>query len=219
MTGPLVSVLLPSRGRPASLISSIRSLRTLADGPATAVEILVGCDPDDPLTADTARMHAATAVLFERRHGYHQLHLYCNALAELANGAWLLLWNDDATMTTPRWDVVLAGFDATEPLVLNLASTGYGHALCCFPAVSAALYRRLGHLSCSPHIDTWLQDIGRATGRIRDVEVHVRHDRHDLTGGHDDTTRAEALAGYRTEEFYGERMQALLRADIEKVRA
>jgi hypothetical protein len=214
----LVTVLLPSRGRFASLERSINSLlNTAADD--REVEIIVGYDADDPVTGEWAYECGAQTLRFEQRHGYHQLHLYFNMLAETATGDWLLLWNDDATMTTPRWDAVLAGFDERQPLVLSLSSTGYGHALCCFPAVSVSLYKRLGHLSLSPHVDTWLQDIGRATGTIRDIPVHVHHDRHDLTGGHDDRTRAESVAGYRSEEFYGEEMQALLRADIEKVRA
>lgn len=213
-----VSVLLPSRGRPVSLVKSILSLRTLAHHPE-AVEVLVGCDPDDTMTAMTARASDATAVRFLERFGYSQLHRYVNALAERSVGDWLLLWNDDATMTTGSWDTVLSLFDPSAPTVLSLSSTGYGHSLCCFPAVSRALYERLGHLGLSPHIDTWLQDIGRGAGVLRDIPVHVQHDRHDLTGGHDDQTRAESLAGYRTEDFYGPAMQALLAADVRKVQA
>lgn len=213
-----ISVLLPSRDRPVSLEKSVRSLRTHAEHPER-LEILVACDPDDALTAMTAQACGTTAVEFPERFGYHQLHRYVNALAAQASGDWLLLWNDDALMTTAGWDTVLASYDHTTPLVLSLASTGYGHALCCFPAASRALYERLGHLSQSPHIDTWLQDIGRATGRLREVPVHVHHDRFDLTGGHDDQTRAESLAGYRKDEFYGPAMQARLADDIERVRA
>lgn len=215
-----VSVLLPSRGRPASLRASIQSLRDMATDPRE-VEVLVGWDTDDPITGQVARRGGKTGLVgveFPERHGYHQLHRYVNVLAERSAGDWLLLWNDDATMTTRGWDEWLGRYPAALPWVLSLASTGYGHALCCFPAVSRALYTTLGHLSLSPHIDTWLQDIGRATGTLRDIPVHVHHDRHDLTGGHDDQTRAESLAGYRSDEFYGPEMQALLRADTERIR-
>lgn len=211
-----ISVLLPSRGRPISLERSIRSLRTLAEQPEN-IEILVGADPDDALTVMTAQASQAMSLRFPERYGYCRLHRYVNGLSALARGDWLLLWNDDAVMETEGWDSVIGSHDHTAPLVLSLSSTGYGHALCCFPATSRALYAALGHLSLSPHVDTWLQDIGRAMGVLRDIPVHVRHDRFDLTGGHDDQTRAESLAGYRRDEFYGERMQALLRADIEKV--
>lgn len=216
-----ISVLLPSRGRPASLVKSIESLVNTASDPH-GLQVLIGYDTDDEETVKAALMHRALdirAVRFPQRFGYHQLHRYVNVLAERAVGEWLLLWNDDASMTTENWDSVLTSYDFTQPLVLSLSSTGYGHALCCFPAVSRSLYERLGHLSFSPHIDTWLQDIGRATGCIRDIPVHVHHDRADLTGGHQDQTRAESLTGYRKDEFYGEEMQALLRTDIERVRA
>ena len=216
-----ISVLLPSRGRPVSLVRSIGSLVTNSSDPHR-VQVLVGWDDDDPDTATAARASTALDIItvrFPERFGYYQLHRYVNALAARASGDWLLLWNDDATLVTSGWDSVIDSHDHTTPLVLSLSSTGFGHRLCCFPATSRTLYQRLGHMSLSPHIDTWLQDIGRATGCIRDIPVHVHHDRADLTGGHNDQTRAEALAGYGRNEFYDEATQALLRADIDKVRA
>ena len=214
----LVSVLLPSRGRPGSLIEAGYSLLETASDPYD-VEIIVGYDADDPATLNAAKAFKSDTLLFPTRHGYDQLHLYMNELAKWASGRWLLLWNDDATMTTHSWDSIIGQFDHTTPLVLSPSSTGYGHGLCCFPAASRALYDTLGHLSFSPHVDTWLQDLGRATGTIRDIPVHVPHDRADLTGGHQDQTRAESLAGYRTDAFYGDEMQALLHADIERIRS
>lgn len=213
-----VSVLLPSRGRPESLARSIESLARTAAWPGE-LEVLVGYDADDPETAFATFGTGARMLRFPQRHGYHQLHLYVNKLAESARGDWLLLWNDDATMLTSKWDFVFASHEHERSAVLSLASTGYGHALCCFPAISRTLYAGLGHMSLSPHIDTWLQDIGRATGILTDIDVQVHHDRQDLTGGHDDQTRQESLAGYRKDEFYGQEMQSLLRADIDKVAA
>lgn len=213
----LVSVLLPSRRRPESLKRSCDSLLSKAND-ESRLEFLVAYDNDDLETRDVAESLGHTSVGFER-HGYHNLHLYVNELASIANGDWLFLWNDDAIMETPDWDCVVSGFDPRRPFVLSPSSTGVGHSMCCFPIVSAGLFSRLGHMSLSNHIDSWLQDLGNATGILRNVPIDILHDRCDFTGGHDDETWAESRAGYRTSEFYSAKMQALLHKDMKKVRS
>lgn len=195
---------------------SIDSLRSMAVDP-DRVELLVGYDADDEKTGDKARSLGSFALRFPERFGYPQLHLYVNRLAEFATGEWLLLWNDDALMTTRNWDSVFSSYSAALMYVLNLSSTKFGHSQCCFPAISRSLYARLGHMSLSNHIDTWLQDLGNSTGILRNVPVHVHHDRFDLTGGHNDQIFAEGQAGYRPDEFNSPAMRALLHADIRKV--
>ena len=215
MGEPAVSILLPSRGRPQSLARTCESLRAHASD-AARIEVLVGYDEDDPRTGDVADDLDCRSVVFSR-HGYDKLHLYVNYLAELAYGRWLFLWNDDAVMQTDFWDLILDRYDSNTSLVLSPSSTGVGHSMCCFPIVSCALFSRLGHMSLSPHIDSWLQDLGNQAGILRNVDVNILHDRYDLTGGHNDETWAESRSGYRTSEFYSEPMQKLLRRDISKV--
>lgn len=211
----MISVLLPSRGRPQSLERSCKSLLSRASD-AARIEVWVGYDDDDPETGVAARDLGYHAVSFSR-HGYHQLHLYVNELAKLSSGQWLFLWNDDALIETDNWDLFLDRFNSLAPAVLSPASTGVGHSMCCFPIVSRALYDRLGHLSLSPHIDSWLQDLGNQARILHNINVDILHDRFDFTGGHDDATWAESRSGYRTSEFYSEPMQRLLRQDISKV--
>jgi hypothetical protein len=178
--------------------------------------VWVGYDDDDPETGVAARDLGYHAVSF-LRHGYDKLHLYVNDLAELSTGQWLFLWNDDAFMETDNWDLFLDRFNSLAPAVLSPSSTGVGHTMCCFPIVSRALYDRLGHMSLSPHIDSWLQDLGNQARILHNINVSIMHDRFDLTGGHDDETWSESRSGYRTSEFYSEPMQRLLRQDISKV--
>jgi hypothetical protein len=211
---PTVSVLLPSRGRPQSLARSCESLLSRALD-AARIEVWVGYDDDDPETGVAARDLGYHAVSFSR-HGYYQLHLYVNELAKQSSGQWLFLWNDDAFMETAFWDLILDRYDPDTPLVLSPASTGVGHSMCCFPIASRALYARLDHLSLSPHIDSWLQDLGNQAGILKNIDVDILHDRYDLTGGHNDETWAESRSGYRTSEFYSEPIQRLLRRDISK---
>ena len=189
----MISVLLPSRGRPESLGESVTSLIGLAADPF-AVEVLVGADPDDPETAGrdwTAEWEAGWGVqcwTAPERYGYAQLHRYYNHLAGMAKGEWLLLWNDDARMLTQGWDQVLA---AQEPGVLWLGSNQGQYY---FPAWPRAWSDAWGHTSLSPNVDVWVSEVGTRLGLARPVPAGILHDRKDITGGHDDATYAEGRA-------------------------
>jgi hypothetical protein len=213
----VASALLPSRGRPDSLRWSVATLRATAARPSE-VEILVAYDPDDDATRDTAcDLGAAVVYQAPERWGYHQLHRYFNELAARATGSWLLLWNDDAAMLTDGWDERLAELPST--VVVADLQTSLSPHLCCFPAVRRTAVEILGAFSAhTPHCDTYWQDMARALDAIAPVDVRVHHDRADITGGHNDQTRAEAVAGYRSHEYYGPFVQQAIAADIERLR-
>lgn len=225
MATPIVTALLPSRGRPDSLTASIHSLRKKA-ARSDRVEIIVGADPDDANTAITALGLAVPCWIAPRRYGYSRLNEYFNKLAEYAKGDWLLLWNDDARMETEGWDRRLGALtDAhlhpggEKVHVADLWVDGHSPDLCTFPAISRAIYEAAGGYSPHTcHCDTWWQDIGRALGVIRPVPIRVDHQRADLTGKHNDTTYQEGLAGYRSAEFYGQEVQGHMRDTIEQIR-
>lgn len=213
MPDPLVSVLMPSRGRPEPLAESVGSLRDLAADP-DRIEVLVAADDDDPPTARAAETIGAK-VLVSPRHGYAQLHRYVNALAREAAGTWLLLWNDDARMLTRHWDERVA---QAEPGVLWPRHND-SPMLNIFPIAHRRVVELLGHVSLSAHCDSYLQDIAHAVGIQRRVDIEVLHDRFDLTGGHNDQTWREAQAGYRTADYHSAEMAALRQRDIDILRA
>jgi len=183
--GAAVSVLLPSRGRPASLAAGTRELLRLASDPGR-VEILVAADPDEDSAGWDLPAQARVWTAPER-YGYARLHEYVSRLAAMASGAWLLNWNDDARMLTPGWDAIIR---AQEPAVLWL-SANHNPGACMFPAWPAAWSRALGRVSPVPHVDTYLQWLGQELGLLRKIPVRVLHDRADLTGNHDDATYAQ----------------------------
>ena len=222
----LVSVLLPSRGRASMthqsdpLRDSINSLLMKAVGP---IEILIATDPDDMETWRTCQRHRQLGwplSIWEapERYGYSRLNEYFNALETRACGEWVLLWNDDARMLTEGWDQVLRQ-TPDETMIADLWIDGHSPDLCTFPAVRRHLIAKVGG-GFSPwtcHCDTWWQDIGRALGVIRPVEIKVDHQRSDLRPGmHLDLTRREALSGYRSAEFYGEHVQSKMHEAIER---
>jgi hypothetical protein len=205
----LISVLLPSRGRPKPLIESIGSLLDLADRPGT-VQVLVAADPDDAGTREVDLPWQASIWTAPERYGYPRLHEYVNRLAEQADGEWLMLWNDDARILTHGWDTLVHD---QPPAVLWPHSNDIPTCNT-FPIWPRAWTDHLGHVSLSPHCDSWIQFLGQTLGRHERVDVDILHDRADLTGGHDDATRAESVAGYRTADYGSPAMEAARAADV-----
>src|SRR5690606_23120617 len=144
------------------------------------IEVLVAVDPDDPDTAQAARDCEAEAWRAPERFGYARLHEYVNALAHQAGGGWLLLWNDDARMRTRGWDSRVL---EAPPGVLWPKANGYT-AENTFPVVHRTVVDRLGHVSLSPHYDSWLHAVAEQAGIHHRIAVEVFHDRADFTGGH-----------------------------------
>lgn len=205
----MISVLLPSRGRPKPLADSIGSLLDLADRPGT-IQILIAADPDDPGTYEADLPWQATVWTAPERYGYPRLHEYVNRLAQRADGDWLMLFNDDARLLTPGWDTLV---HEQAPGVLWPHSNDI--ATCnTFPIWPRTWTDRLGHVSLSPHCDSWIQFLGQSLGRHERVAVDILHDRADLTGGHNDATRAESLAGYRTADYGSPAMEAARADDV-----
>lgn len=210
----MISVLLPSRGRPKALAETVTGLLDLAADPG-GIEILVAADPDDTATQTATLPHQAHIWTAPERYGYPRLHEYVNRLAEQASGDWLMLWNDDARILTTGWDTIVGG---QPPGVLWPHSNDI--ASCnTFPIWPRTWTDHLGHVSLSPHCDSWIQFLGQSLGRHERVDIEILHDRADLTGGHDDQTRAESLAGYRTADYGSPAMEAARAADVASLRA
>lgn len=187
-----ISVLLPTRKRRESLKSSISSLMTLAHDP-TEVEILLAMDNDDTETIEWVKTNVlpeieasgmdATLVTFTPM-GYINLHQYVNALAQLANGRWLMFWNDDAVMQTQDWDLRITEQDG-QFAVLRMP-THNCHPYAIFPIVPRDWYYLLGHLSNHQLTDATISQIAYTLDIMRTIDIDVLHDRHDLTGNNND---------------------------------
>jgi glycosyltransferase involved in cell wall biosynthesis len=211
---PAVSVLIPSRGRPGSLRRAVASLRDQAGVP---VEILVAADADDHRTIVTAA-ETADVTIITSRFGYANLHRYYNLLARVASGEWLLLFNDDAHIPVDSRDWAVRVADHTGQDVILDPESNLGREFVAFPITPRRFVEAWGHYSLSPHCDSWHQDIGRALGIIRPVEVNIWHDRFDLTGGHDDQTWREGRTGLRHQEYFGAEMTRLRERDAQVLR-
>jgi hypothetical protein len=170
--GVVISVLCPTRGRPTLLRQSYESLLETAARPQD-VEFLAAVDPDDfEVNVSSVSWLPDSAVrVMPERYGYDGLHVYYQRLAAIARGDWLLIWNDDAVMLTPSWDNIV---EQQPPTVLVADIQSPHSPLCCFPAVRRTAVQALSKFSTNnPHVDTFWQDVGRATGTIVSVGVHA----------------------------------------------
>lgn len=213
----MISVLMPSRGRAEHAADAVASLR--ATCAHASLEVLVRVDTDDPdldFYVQWARLeHVMLAT--GPPLGYARLHDYVNELAACAEGAHLLLWNDDARMETAGWDdVVRESLPSDAPCVGSLTPLETDGNV--FPVLSRAFYDALGHFSLSPHNDTWVERVALEAGCHFDLSdrIHVEH----LHGTIDDETRRAVLAAVKETslEFFTPEMQYRRRCDVETIR-
>lgn len=173
---------------------SLMSLFDLAKDP-TEIELLLAFDNDDKESLEWCQRHVfpelekrgVDAVVVEFTPlGYLKLHEYLNALAGLANGNWLMFWNDDAVMQTQDWDQRITEHDGRF-LCLRMP-THNQHPYAIFPIVPRDWFYLLGHLSNHQLTDATISQISYIVGIMQNIDVEVLHDRFDITGNNQDAT-------------------------------
>lgn len=206
----IVSVLLPSRGRPELLRKSIESL---GEG---NFEVLVRYDSDDK-TMPLKNVGKNVRLIKGDRVGYKNFHLMINELCEQAASDWLMLWNDDALMESKDWLNAFTNYDSKKATLLNFFDTeNMNNNL--FPVMSRSMYEAIGHFSLSTHCDTWAQDIANGTGTHHKVDgIRAKHIRESIN----DETKNETQAVYSesSPEYFSEDMKLLRDQDMQKIRS
>jgi hypothetical protein len=170
----MISALIPSRNRPDGLIHAVESLRSNASR-ASNVEILVAIDMDDEETLKVSSLIAPCKIYVCERYGYKRLHEYYNTLANLAQGGWLLLFNDDAECVTKLWDTNVEAHDETIPRYL--CGTTNHSEYPCFPLISRKAYEVMGCFSRHRSNDGFLKEVfeRRWPQAMHQIEMHVLH--------------------------------------------
>jgi hypothetical protein len=176
----LVSVLIPSRGRPKLYERAVASLLDNASNPDD-IEILARLDEDDYRQYE----NCTGTLLVDRSLGYLGQHEYNNQLAQIATGKWLMIGNDDEICQSAGWDEIIASY-GDQLCELSLASN-HGRDYACFPVVPRRWFEICGHLSLDCRIDSWLAEVAHGAGCfIEEDRIFILHDRADLTGNNDD---------------------------------
>jgi len=204
----MISVLMPSRGRPELAQKAVESFKSHVD-----FHFIIAVDEDDPRLTDYPMVDAM--ILVRQPYGYRQLHRYFNDMAKRVQGDWLMLFNDDATLETDP-EVLAAQvrqYDHTEPWVLN----PYHPQDNLFPLISRKFYEIIKHYSLSPHVDSWVQQIAEQTGiQVYLPDIKINHFRDDMS---DETYQNSRKAVQITApEYNAESMVALRQIDINRIK-
>ena len=192
-----IAILLPTRGRTAALDRSLIGLLEQADD-LDSIQLLLGLDTDDTVGIEhfqnklQPRLDAMgvdyTAMTFDPL-GYGRLHDYVNTLAKNSSADWMFFWNDDAIMETQGWDQRIT--EHTGEFKLLAVHTHQDHPYSIFPIVPRAWLDVIGHLSLHSMNDAWLSQNAYCINIYERIDVHVIHDRADLTGNNLDATYKE----------------------------
>jgi hypothetical protein len=206
--GKLISFLIPTRERTELLISSMNLLIDNAVKPEE-LEFLIKFDTDDIksiaefLSNDICKIIDYKVLITDRKGGYADLYIDINDLCRMATGEFLMLYNDDAFMTTPRWDDHVRKHSG-KFCVLWPHSGNRIHN--CFPIVHRKYFEILGHFSLQTHNDTWVEEVSRKAGiEIDTPEIFIRH-----------IKNRNYRQLYRTDEFY--QMEDLRKKDVETIK-
>lgn len=198
----MISVLLPSRGRPGMLKDSLESFSE------KDIEFLVAVDIDDP--GLPAYKELGIPLTITKRYGYPHLEKYYNILAKKAKGDWLFNWNDDARVYTHNIEELLADLDPNRPIIAYFGGDTR------FPIISKGLYKLLGRFAGGPAVDSYLHAVAVHGGAIKYVpEIDIEHLRDLMT----DPTSQEKNLGIVDERMQSDEVVNKRFEDIERVKA
>jgi hypothetical protein len=189
-----IAIVLPTRGRTDALRRSVFSLIDNATD-MSRIQIMFGFDNDDDagveyftqtLKTELDQLKINYTALSFVPMGYDNINHYGNVLAVKSDAEWTVFWNDDAIMNTSGWDQIIA--DRTGDFKLLAFHTHNDHPYSIFPIVPVKWLELIGHHSPHQMIDAWLSQNAYMLDIWERIEVHVTHDRHDLTGNNNDAT-------------------------------
>lgn len=221
MSDVVVSVMVPSRGRVELLKRSLESLLNTCDLALNRqVEIIVRVDDDDKET-ERFLLHNThlftTMITGSRGKGYADLHNMYNEMCRMARGRFLFLWNDDATMLTPGWDLEIAAHTDDKLCYLRswVADTR-GRDQFLFPIVHRSFYDVLGHFSLSAHNDTYIfAALKRWPELFRNTNIVIQH--HALETHDQTSVEAKACWDETKTKWDGPEVQDGLAEDIDRL--
>lgn len=167
----LITVMIPTRGREAGLRATVDSFLMNASDPNT-VQFIIKIDDDDRTSA-ILRGDNIKTIISPRLRGYESIHTFCNEMLYLADGEWIMLGNDDATMVTKGWDDILRK-EAPRCVLLNPGNEEGNHAHI-FPIVNRKICLELGHFALNAFTDRWLQNV-YPKEKIKDIPIRIKHD-------------------------------------------
>lgn len=222
----MISILLPSRGRPENIKRMTTSALETADDPDD-IEFIIRLDDDDPTLPQiidnppphTALITGSRIVLSE----------YWNECYDGADGDILMHAGDDIIFRTDGWDTkVKEVFDYYEDkIVFVYGNDGSGvhdgkfgtHGFIHRRWAEAVGYFVPPYFS-SDFNDTWLNDVAKMIGRHKHIDILTEHMHPDLGKGPLDQTHKDRIKRHNEDNvglIYKEKYEERLR-DADKLR-
>lgn len=201
----MISVLCPTRGRPASVDRLVDSVRATAEG---RVEFVFVVDDDDPLTGQARVLHEASPADLRVRVGPRAtLSSLWNVAYAIARGPIVMQGGDDLVFRTPGWDrLVLEAFEREGAIQLVFGDDGgpNGRHFATHGFLHWHWTETLGQVTppyfSSDFGDTWLNDLADRLGCKRFVPILTEH-WHPVHGkGTWDRTHQERLARHAADQ-------------------
>lgn len=163
------------------------------------IEILLAVDDDDIETtkkiSEFIKDKDYIKMFYYERKRYRGLHHYINDLAKKASDGSLLLWNDDAIMTSKNWDLEILklheNFIVISPKVENMEEYWKNTGVL-FPIIPKKWIDITEIWSPTPGLDSWIDVLSKKLNILHNVDsICILHDRYELTGNNDDETYIE----------------------------
>lgn len=194
----MISLVVPSRGRPAALRQMIASAETTADDP-DQVEVCVRADDDDDLAAYQQVYDLPTHWCIAKRG------VMANAWndgAAAAHGDILMMAADDLRFRTQGWDTAVrqAVEKVHDRIVLVYARDGHAdERMATHPFVTRKWVDAVGRFTApyfeSDYVDLWLHDVATRIDRaVYLPDVLIEHMHPSFGKGEWDRTHEERMA-------------------------
>lgn len=172
---PLVSVLIPTRGRTGSMLEAVASFWDMAENPEQ-VEVIVRVHEDDPGTVAWALDHKSRVrvVIGDSERGYGSMDHFANCMAAVSNGDWLFGASDDFRMLTRGWDRLVREAlkdPRREMKLLTAKVVSWPESR--IGIMSRGLYRAIGHLGMTEYADCYVDSLTHFAGVQEKVAIEM----------------------------------------------
>jgi hypothetical protein len=170
MPSPAISVLVPTRRRPALLCRMAGSLIQTCES-IDNIELLLAFDSDDVETKQAWESSEQASRINWRcvvmdRLGYRGMHVYTNALAAMALGDWLFRFDDDAYVLTNGWDELVKRQPCDHVVnTCNVNDPQYSSQVFMGALWPRRWFDATGRFSTSQQTDTYVDRLAKTHGR------------------------------------------------------
>ena len=197
----MISILVPSRGRPSTLARMIESARKMAVG---QIEVIVRIDEGDPSRDKYVRDDVFGTLLIGERCILSSLWNECSLVA---TGDIQMLAGDDFIFHTPGWDQMVedAFAQSEDKILLVYGDDGiHGESFASHPIIHRKWIEVCGRAyppyfsSC--YADTWLWDVAGKLGRRKYLPFVNEHMHYSCGKAEKDQTTIEGLERYASDD-------------------